>query len=104
MFQWQSGGAGVPLCKRFPSDHILHDPRFDWKSYEERTAFEDEWLLRSNPGKTEQEKRAYLSFEKRISKRNWVATIDEAVCVVVSSNLQTLKFTFVCVPISEPTA
>ena len=93
MYQWKSG-EGDPLCKRFPDDHFLHRPRFDWKSYEEPTAFADDWLLRSNPGKTEQEKRAYRSFEKRISKRNWVATIDEAVCVVVSSSLQTLKCNF----------
>ena len=93
--------GGQPSADRGPSarpgclQHAVGLMRpFDWKSYEEPTAFDDDWVQRSNPGKSEQEKRAYRSFEKRISKRNWVATIDEAVCVVVSSNVQTLKFNF----------
>ena len=92
MYQWSGGGER--LSKRFPDDNVLHEPRFDWESYEEPSACDDGWGQHYNPGKTERQKRAYRSFQKRMSKRNWVATIDEAVCIVVSSTLQTLKFNF----------
>ena len=88
MYQLRSG-EGFPLCKPFPDDHILHNPRFDWKSYEEPSAFDDGWGQHYNPGKTERQKRAYRSFQKRMSKRNWVSTKNEAGCVVAFSNLQT---------------
>ena len=101
MYQWN--GNGDRFERKFPDDNVLQEPRFDWKSYEEPTAFADDWLLRSNPGKPEQEQRADRSFEKRLSKRNWGATIDEAVCVVVSSSLQTLKCIFFR-PMSKPSA
>ena len=101
MYQWNGGGER--LSKRFPDDNVLHEPRFDWKSYGEPTALDDDRGRDYNPGKTLGQKRAYRSFQKRMQKRNWVATIEEAVCVVVLSHLQTLKFNF-SVPISEPTA
>ena len=101
IYQWN--GLGERLEKQFPDDNVLHEPRFDWKSYEEPTAFDDKRSGDANPGKTDRQKRAYRSFQKRMQKRNWVSTIEEAVCVVVLSNLQTLKFNF-SVPNSEPTA
>ena len=101
MYQWN--GQGERREKKFLDDNVLHEPRFDWKSYEEPTAFDDKRSGDANPGKTDRQKRAYRSFQKRMQKRNWVATIEEAVCVVVLSHLQTLKFKFL-VLISEPTA
>ena len=43
----------------------------------------------ANPGKTEWQKRAYRSFQKRMQKRIWVSDKNEAGCVVAFSNLQT---------------
>ena len=87
MYQWN--GFGFRREKRFPDDIVLHEPRFDWKSYEESTAFDDDRGRDYNPGKTRRQKRAYRRFQKRMQKRNWVSTKNEAGCVVAFSNLQT---------------
>ena len=87
MFQWN--GLGHRREKSFPDDMVLHEPRFDWKSYGEPTALDDDRGRDYNPGKTLGQKRAYRSFQKRMQKRNWVSTIHEAGCEVAFSNLQT---------------
>ena len=87
MYQWN--GLGDRREKRFPDDIVLHEPRFDWKSYEEPTAFDDKRGGDANPGKTHRQKRAYRSFQKRMQKRNWVSTVHEAGCAVAFCNLQT---------------
>ena len=91
MYQWKGGGGGGRVEKPFPSDSVLHDAAFDWKSYEEPTAFDDGWDQPEKPEQTKREKRAFRSFQKMMSKRNWVATIEEAACVVEWCILQTLK-------------
>ena len=102
LYQWKGGGGGGRVEKLFPSDSVLHDAAFDWKSYEEPTAFDDG---REQPEKavmTQREKRALRSFQKRMSMRNWVGTIEEAVCVVEWCILQTLKL-YLLMSISEHT-
>ena len=83
------GSTSVCFERKFPDDNVLHEPRFDWKSFEEPSAFDDGWGRDYNPGKTQRQKRAYRSFQKRMQKRIWVSDPNEAGCVVAFSNLQT---------------
>ena len=49
------GAAATRAAYPHGSESLPPNPRFDWKSYEEPTAFDDDWVQRSNPGKSEQE-------------------------------------------------
>ena len=127
MIQWQFNWERK--WTRFAQEHILHSEQFEWKSFEEPTAFDDpnladesqeptalddEWQhwydsnwgsshwygsnwgnksgrRSDNPGWTLRQKRAWRSFQQRMSKRRWVTTEEEALCVsvVVSDSMRT---------------
>ena len=64
---------------KFAEEHILHGEQFAWKSFEEPGQVWSQW--RGNLGRTERQKRAYRSVQKRTSKRIWVTAQDQAMCV-----------------------
>ena len=69
----------------FPREMELHSDQYLWKSFEDENAVQSvsELPLATNPGQTQREKRMFRSFRSRMMRRSWVASAEEAKCVML---------------------